>query len=857
MPGLLDAMAVRRIIVPEDADVLDLRFYRGEFKWESPFIKKRYQDLAAAVPGNKKALSVGGSKVYTRKDGKDHVFVPEMSVGILGDWGTALEVNGAPGLDLNQDAYFLSEEGEAATPAFGKRFPTDALVSSKPTVLDVTMPFVNKEHLVPISGAIPAGPESGWTSLSSADFAPTATVLFHSKDFDDRCLDYGLGGALSPTGYAKPPKGWQKQAKLLKTIDVSAVPIPFFTTYKGLQLEQDVSRERGAAVLRGSLSTVRTLRDPRIAYSDAIPVVPFHPYGVRFRVAGEKLQEVTFKIGFFNTIGEWIGEKTLFGNSKTFDFTEILEQFVPPADTAYCRFEVDAKESETYHSDWYLENVNIYDLQGISRHPEFMVPTRVNGNGTYHLMMRCVGFEADGRIALSVDGGKEIYLDTYSPAGRMTWFDIGKLELTAGQHQIEVTNLAGENLVNTLALVTDKQLANTERNLSEAAEGKDMAYAADLTSYPLSISYSRGEVTRTDSVYCPVGAVLVPTFKDGRDWARSGIRLCLGGTDYDLSRGVVPSGKAGWASLPEVTVPRGSLGYKVKYQANSLVNLPASARSLGGKGTDWSVATDGVTLAAGTSPAGEPSLTGQVPPGDESVERVVQSKMVPVSGNTYFSALFNLEGKDCNKLFFSLKVYDYYGKLMDRVALTREMNGTFASQTTFGKTKLRNGARFAALEVVFHADLAKTSSWRLSGLLFNRTSLVEPPVKRIVMVPRSWAFPASMSMKAAPADVEILKSGYTNYKVKISNAKKPFVMVFSEQYAPDWEMYLGGEVVSPVSGYTLLNCYPLYRKGTYEVTLSYRPQKWVNFGLVVTILTLIACFAFLIIRRFYKRRKPG
>jgi hypothetical protein len=82
-------------------------------------------------------------------------------------------------------------------------------------------------------------------------------------------------------------------------------------------------------------------------------------------------------------------------------------------------------------------------------------------------------------------------------------------------------------------------------------------------------------------------------------------------------------------------------------------------------------------------------------------------------------------------------------------------------------------------------------------------------------------------------------------------------MVFSEQYAPDWEMHEGSKVVSPVSGYTLLNCYPLYRKGTYEVTLKYRPQKWVNLGLVGTVLTLLACFAFLIIRRFWKRRKPG
>lgn len=184
------------------------------------------------------------------------------------------------------------------------------------------------------------------------------------------------------------------------------------------------------------------------------------------------------------------------------------------------------------------------------------------------------------------------------------------------------------------------------------------------------------------------------------------------------------------------------------------------------------------------------------------------------------------------------------------------MNGTFASQTTFRKIKLRNGARFAALEVVFHADPVKTSSWRLSGLLFNRTSLVDPPIKKVVMVPKSWAFPASSETTASPVTVKVLKSSPTKYKIRVSNAKSPFLMVFSERYVPDWELQLDGNAVSPVSVYTLLNSYPIHKRGSYDVTLSYRPQKWVNLGLVVTILTLIACFAFLIIRRFYKRRKP-
>ena len=864
-PGLLDAMAVQKLVVPEDADVPDNLLYKGEFRWENSLKKSEYKRMAGAVQGNTGSTTLGGITIYDRSGGRDHVFVQDKSISILGDWNSAQVADGTPGLDLNRCAYFISEEGKTTTPAFGKRFPTDVLLSEKPAAFDAIMPFVGREALVPVSDAAGQDAKREWVSISTSDYLPTAVPLLRSKDFNDRSLDYGLGGALGLDGYVPPPKDWLKQAKLLRTLDVGATPMPFFTSYEGLELKRVSQPGEDGGILQGSLSMVRNLRDPRIAYSDVIPAVPFHPYGIQFRVAGERLYELTCKISYFNAIGEWIGEKSFYLGEKpfralesgigTFDFTDVNDQFVTPADTSYCRFELDARESETYRSSWKLENANVYDLQGISKHPEFVVPVKVGKNGAYHLMIRCIGFEVGGRLALSVDGGKRLYVDTYSPAGRVTWFDLGKLHLAAGQHEIKVTNLVGENLVNTLALVTDEQLAGAERQVSEASVGRDTVCAIDLNRYPRSISYSGGRVTRSDSVYCPTHVTLVPTFRGNRDWAESGIGLRLGGKDFDLTSGVLPAGKPGWASLSEVTLPRGPCDYWISYPASSLVSLPVSVKSPGETAGDWQVDTDGVVLAADVLTTGEAGLSGRVLPGDDSVERVVRSKMVRVSGNTDYSALFNLEGKDCNTLFVSLKVFDDRGKVLDRIALTRAKNGTFAPETTFKKMKLWYGARFAALEIVFHANAKRPSSWHISGLLFNRASLVDPPIRKVVMMPRSLAFTASLETNTSPVAVEVLKSSPTKYKIQVSNAEKPFLMVFSERYAPDWELQLDGKSVSPVPVYTLLNSYPIYKRGSYEVTLTYRPQKWVNYGLVVTILTLGACLAFLIVNRYRRRSR--
>jgi hypothetical protein len=857
LPGLLDAMAVGEMIVPEDADVPEFRLFQGSNPWEVGLIKRESEQEAAAVPGNSAATTYGGSRVFTR-EGKDHVFVPEGTLGILGDWNTALAANGAPGLDLNNCAYLFSQQGGKTTSALTEGFPADAFLSGEQTQLDAVMPFMGPENLVPVEGVTDENPWAGWRSLPGARFLEKSIEMLRSEGFDDRSLDYGLGGVISTSGYEKPPRGWQKSAKLVKNIDAGATPLQMYSDDKALSLKKDTARTwSGMPTIRGSMGLVRTFRSSLTAYSDFIPCNPFQPYVIRFLIAGEHLNDFQCKIGFFNSIGEWIGEKVLINTSSTFDYTEISDQFVAPAETVRCRFEVAAKEGETYPSSWNMSNVDIFDLEGISKHPKFTVTTRTDKKGSYHLMARCQGLEKGSRISFSVDGGKDFLLDTFSPVGRMRWHDLGKLELAPGEHSIQVTNLAGESLLNALALVSDEELSAAKGRLSAAVSGKDIACALDLDRYPEQISYSRGYLTRADSVYCPADRTLTPTFQDGRDWARSGIKLSIRSSDFDLARSTSPSGVAGWACLPELTLPEGPCRYQISYPAASLSSLPTSQRSLEGRDSQWQIATDGFVLKAEPLPSGEPALTGYVPPGDQSPERVMQSKRLEVSGNTDYSALFTLEGADSNTLFFSLKVYNEKGKLLDRLALSDEMNGTFSPRTTFKKVKLRHGARYAILEVVFHANPGRPSTWRLSGLLFNKTKEIAPPVDQIVLVPRDWAFPPSRAGEAKLPEVEVLESSPTKYRVKVSNAKRPFLMVFSERYMPDWELHVDGKVVQPVSAYTLLNCYPLAKKGSYEVTLTYRPQRRVNLGLIPSILTLAACFAFLLVNHYRRRRRQA
>lgn len=64
---------------------------------------------------------------------------------------------------------------------------------------------------------------------------------------------------------------------------------------------------------------------------------------------------------------------------------------------------------------------------------------------------------------------------------------------------------------------------------------------------------------------------------------------------------------------------------------------------------------------------------------------------------------------------------------------------------------------------------------------------------------------------------------------------------------------MDGKRIAPLPVDTLVNGYPIYRKGSFDITLQYRPQRWVNLGLIPSILTLLGCSAFLLLKR-HKRR---
>ncbi len=855
LPGLLDAMAVRMMAIPDDSSSYIYPHYADP---EIAQDKRGFMSLSGGVPGNLKPRYYGGTALFKRTGGKDHFFVPARVIGILGGWDSALLAHGTPGLDLNNSVYLLSEQDKNAARAFTDNFPADAYLSCEPTRLDTVMPFVEGTDLIQVNGAANQGaPWVGWTPISTADYSPQLANYLGINGNEFRSGDYGLGAALTTTSYETPSPEWQANARLINVINVDSHPPPMTTDANELRLDTDASSHAlgEKASIRGSLGPHPPREDWLRAWSYNVKAVPSHPYGVRFSISGRQVGELHTKVTFYSRLGQDIGEQVVWtGKEGSFGYQQVTGNFATPAETASFRLEVFSRENPSRPSSWNLGNVEFFDLAGLTNHPEMEIKSSVEKRATYHLLARCYQGTLGGKISFSVDGGKPVSLNTRVALGCVRWSEIGKFDLAAGTHRIEIKNLEGTNLINTISLVTGEEIAAPERSLANSLSSRDLTCV--LSVQPEITSYESGILTRAGKVYCPRDAQLTPAFPGSTDFGKTGVRLRFNGAECDLNA-LVTTGQPGWVAAKPVSIPRGDAEVQVGYPATSLVNLPSSRRVLTGAGAEWSSPTGGVALGAETSLAqGQTDLTGTVPAGDPYSMKVARSKQFDINPKTKYSSFVKLDGQNMKGLQVALLMLDKDGRELGRAALTDEMNGTFNGSEVFREVETTYAAaRYGAVEVICHPNTQDPSSWRLSGLFLNETSSTASPIDKVALIPQSWAqgSAGTIGKEEPPAKVKVLQSSPTGYRVKVIDAKRPFMLVFSEQYAPDWELFIDGKKIKPVPVDTLLNGYPLKKKGTYEVSIRYHPQKWVNIGLVPSILTLLLCFGFLIISRYRKR----
>jgi len=85
------------------------------------------------------------------------------------------------------------------------------------------------------------------------------------------------------------------------------------------------------------------------------------------------------------------------------------------------------------------------------------------------------------------------------------------------------------------------------------------------------------------------------------------------------------------------------------------------------------------------------------------------------------------------------------------------------------------------------------------------------------------------------------------YTVHVEKNNKPFLLIFSESYHPMWKAYVDGEEILSIPAYSLVNGFYINKMGSFDITVYFTGQTYVDYGLKISLTTLVIVVVVLLI----------
>jgi len=118
-------------------------------------------------------------------------------------------------------------------------------------------------------------------------------------------------------------------------------------------------------------------------------------------------------------------------------------------------------------------------------------------------------------------------------------------------------------------------------------------------------------------------------------------------------------------------------------------------------------------------------------------------------------------------------------------------------------------------------------------------------------------FFTELSGVPAPPEVSFKQVSPEKYEVTVRAATAPFVLAFGEAFDPLWTARLDGKTVDPVRLYSTINGFRIDKRGDFKMTIEYIPQGWFTIGMILSLVVLFLCLAYLglvLVRRRHLNR---
>lgn len=102
--------------------------------------------------------------------------------------------------------------------------------------------------------------------------------------------------------------------------------------------------------------------------------------------------------------------------------------------------------------------------------------------------------------------------------------------------------------------------------------------------------------------------------------------------------------------------------------------------------------------------------------------------------------------------------------------------------------------------------------------------------------------------------LDFKKLNPTKISVVVSSAK-PFMLILKEAYDPNWIAHVEGKIYNPIPIFSTMNGFQIDRSGKVEIMIEYGPQQTFEIGVIISIITLSLCIAYLSYKKIRTTRK--
>lgn len=179
------------------------------------------------------------------------------------------------------------------------------------------------------------------------------------------------------------------------------------------------------------------------------------PYYYELLLSGRDVDKLHLKVRFYDDNNQEIGVSYIVASDEEsyFDTIKFVGEVVSPSATKYMRIDLLTFQNPEYKSYWWIHDINIYDLSQYVEENTLFGQYDALTSETYDVYVRTFNSEKGGLLNINV-GENSFELNTIDEIkNTFAWHYLGEVELSQGNHPVELTAKDGFNAVNSIAIV--------------------------------------------------------------------------------------------------------------------------------------------------------------------------------------------------------------------------------------------------------------------------------------------------------------------------------------------------------------------------------------------------------------------